>query len=83
MYQHSREIRWANPALDYFIHQLAATLDDIDAVNAVLVYVRDHPQDTIARRKANKEAHAVLRYLSGELYLSNDRYLARLLQLAS
>jgi hypothetical protein len=54
MYPHSREIRWAKPALDYFIHQLKATTEDIDAVDVVLVYVRNHPKDDDARREVDK-----------------------------
>lgn len=66
------EIRWAAPALNYFIRRFKPTLDDLDSVMALLEFVRDHPGDLDARAVVDKALIAALEGIKGDVYLSHD-----------
>jgi hypothetical protein len=72
MHSQAPEIRWAAPALSYFIRKFQATLDDLDCVMALLEFARDHPGDLEARAIVDKALIAVLQGIKGDVYLSHD-----------
>jgi hypothetical protein len=72
MRSQAREIRWTKPALDFFLDQSPDPEQEIDTVYAVLVYIRDHPDDGAARLPVNKDGYRELQIVQGDLFVSHD-----------
>ncbi len=72
MHWQIREIRWAIPALNYFIRTLKATSADITKVNSILENARDNPDDFRSRAMVNKDAVPDLEDVEGDVYRSDD-----------
>lgn len=70
MSSHPREIRWKKPAIDFFLDELEATDKDVDAVNALLEYVRDHAEDDDTRCPVDKDGHPELEQSDADIFVS-------------
>lgn len=66
----AREIRWTKPALDFFLDELQATDNDVQAVNTVLIHVRDDA--SAERAPVEKDGREELAEIEGEIFVSYD-----------
>jgi hypothetical protein len=72
MHQQAPEIRWAAPALNHFIRQFRPTLYDLDCILGLLEFVRDHPDDVLARAIVDKALIEPIEGIQGDVYLSKS-----------
>lgn len=69
--RHVCDVRWAKPAIEAFKKKYGP--DDADAVNAVLINVRDHPDNLRLRKLVDKkELLPDIEGVEGEVYVSTD-----------
>ena len=74
MSSQAREIRWIKPALDLFLEESQDPEKDMEAVFAVLIYIRDHPDDEEERLLIEKDGHSQLQAIEGEVFVSYDSH---------
>lgn len=72
MSSQAREIRWTKPAIDFFLDELEATEKDIEAVRKVLEYIRDNPDDEVARLPVEKDGFVQLQAIAGDVFVSYE-----------
>ncbi len=71
MMRHVCDVRWAKPAVEAFKKKYGP--DDADAVNAVLINVRDHPDNLRLRKLVDKkELLPEIERVEGDVYVSTD-----------
>jgi hypothetical protein len=71
MMRHPCDVRWAKPAIEAFKKKYGP--DDADAVNAILINVRDHPDNLQLRKLVDKkELLPEIERVEGDVYVSRD-----------
>ncbi len=69
MMRHLCDVRWAKPAIEAFKKKYGP--DDADAVNAILINVRDHPDNLQLRKLVDKkELLPEIEGVEGDVYIS-------------
>lgn len=65
------EIRWAKPAIEAFLSKYGP--EDADAVNGILIQVRNHPDDIRMRKLIDpKKLRSEIESVEGDVYCSTD-----------
>jgi len=71
MMRHLCDVRWAKPAIEAFKKKYSP--DDADAVNAILINVRDQPDNLQLRKLVDKkELLPEIEGVEGDVYVSRD-----------
>ena len=65
------DVRWAEPAIEAFLSKYGP--EDADAVNAILIQIRDQPDDVQLRRLVDPgRLRAEIENIEGSVFYSTD-----------